>query len=67
MFNRLVFQEMKKLWRNTAGGVERLCLAKSYVGRVRQRRIEIQVFGVLGLPDWKVIEDMTVHFKCSVC
>lgn len=40
---------MKKLWRNTAGGVERLCLAKSYVGRVRQRRIEIQVFGVLCL------------------
>lgn len=23
--------------------------------------------GILGLPDWKVIEDMTVHFKCSVC
>lgn len=49
MFNLLVFQEIKKLGRNTAAGVERLCLAKSYVGRVRQRRIEVQVFGVLCL------------------
>ena len=23
--------------------------------------------GILSLPDWKMIEDMTVHFKCSVC
>lgn len=22
---------------------------------------------ILSLPEWKVIEDMTVHFKCSVC